>query len=247
MTVSPYWDAQGRLLKDFEPALTGRFSVGLHFTLTDLKPLTNMNILAPGGQFPPLAALLGLAMRRQIDAGEIGTELNAQIDKFEAVTGALPAFLDGHHHVHQLPVIRNVVIEITERRLGPKPFVRFCDESLIGIARRGVSAPRAAIISLLGRIFAHRARRAGFRGNDGFRGVRDFRADENVAHLFGAYLDAPRANMMIMCHPGHDEPVPDIDDEIHARRPEELAFLASDDFAALLARNNIELRAPDAL
>jgi predicted glycoside hydrolase/deacetylase ChbG (UPF0249 family) len=47
--------------------------------------------------------------------------------------------------------------------------------------------------------------------------------------------------MMIMCHPGFDEPVPDIVDEIHARRPEEFAFLNSDAFAQLMAERDVEL------
>lgn len=246
MTVSPYWEREGVILKDFEPAVSGHLATGLHFTLTDLKPLTNMPNLAPGGQFPPLGALLRQALRRRIDAREIRAELQAQLDHFERVVGHPPAYLDGHHHVHQLPVIRNIVIDITKECLGPTPFVRFCDEPLVALARRGVSVPRAAIISLLGRVFAARARRAGFRGNTGFRGVRDFRAEENVASLFEAYLDRPRANMMIMCHPGHDEPVPDIEDEIHARRPEELAFLASDAFGRLLEQRDVTLSAPNA-
>jgi hypothetical protein len=246
MTVSPYWGEQGNLLKSFEPALTGQLAIGLHFTLTDLKPLTDMPNFAPGGRFPGLGPLLKQAMLRKVNGAEIARELTAQIDRFEEVMGRPPAYLDGHHHIHQLPVVRDVVIEITKNRLGPKPFVRLCDESLFGIVARGVSIPRAAIISLLGRVFASHARDAGLRGNTGFRGVRDFRADENVAHLFQAYLEKPQAGIMIMCHPGHDEPVADIEDEIHERRPGEFAFLNSDAFASLLSDRKIELRPPTA-
>ncbi len=245
MTVSPYWDQEGHLLKGFEPVLSGRLAVGLHFTLTDYKPLTNMHDLAPNGGLPGLGSLLKAALRRRIDRDEIARELTAQIDRFQAVMGVPPAYLDGHHHVHQLPIIRDVVIEITRERLGPRAFVRTCDESLGAILRRGVAVPRATIISLLGRTFAKQARHRGFRGNRGFRGVRSFDPQEDVSRLFDAYLTNPKPNMMIMCHPGYDEPVPDIDDEVHASRPEELAFLASDAFAKLLRERDVELIAPD--
>jgi predicted glycoside hydrolase/deacetylase ChbG (UPF0249 family) len=249
MTVSPYWEAEGHLLKTGETdgadsvargtALS--FPVGLHFTLTDYKPLTNMYDLAPDGRLPGLGPLLGRALRKKLDPDEIAAELTAQIDRFEAVMGMPPAYIDGHHHVHQLPIIRDVVIEITKEQLGPTTFVRTCNESLLGIVRRGIAVPRAALISVLGRAFARQARRQGLRGNRGFRGVRNFDPNENVAQLYDSYLTRPEPKMMIMCHPGFDEPVPDIVDEIHARRPEEFAFLASDAFAQLMKERDVEL------
>ena len=249
MTVSPYWETEGNLLRTSEPDVSGSFrgvsdrsfSVGLHFTLTDYKPLTNMYDFAPGGRLPGLGPLLRRALLKKLDPDEIANELMAQIDRFEAVMGMPPAYIDGHHHVHQLPIIRDVVIEITKDRLGPTTFVRTCNEPLAGIIRRGVAVPRAMLISVLGRTFAKQARYQGLRGNRGFRGVRNFDPKENVAHLFDAYLTRPEPKMMIMCHPGFDEPVPDILDEIHARRPEEFAFLNSDAFAALMAERDVEL------
>ena len=249
MTVSPYWETEGNLLTSCEPNVSGTFaggarqplSIGLHFTLTDYKPLTNMYDLAPSGRFPALGSLLRTALSKKLDPDEIAGELMAQIDRFEAVMGMPPAYIDGHHHVHQLPIIRDIVIEITKDRLGPTTFVRTCNEPLIAILRRGVAVPRAALISLLGRTFARQARHQGLRGNRGFRGVRNFDPKEDVAHLFEAYLTRPEPKMMIMCHPGFDEPVPDVDDEIHARRPEELAFLASDAFARLMKEKDVEL------
>ncbi len=244
MTVSPYWETEGRILRDLMPNLAGIFTVGLHFTLTDLKPLTNMPNLAPQGVFPKLGDLLTRAVMRRISGDEIAQELNRQIDRFETVMGAPPRYLDGHHHVHQLPIVREAVIEVARRRLAPDVFFRFCDESALGILRRGVSVPRAIVISALGRNFATRARAEGRRGNTGFRGVRAFSAAENVPRLFDAYLSDPQANMMIMCHPGIDGPAPGIDDEIHARRPEEFAYLKSDAFADLMACRNVTLVAP---
>lgn len=241
MTVSPYWDQEGHLLKSSEPALSGRLAVGLHFTLTEYKPLTNMYDLAPSGRFPGLSPLLRTALLKKLDPDEITGELMAQLDRFEAIMGMPPAYIDGHHHVHQLPIVRDVVIEITKDRLGPTAFVRSCNEPLGGIIRRGVAVPRAALISILGRTFARQARYQGLRGNRGFRGVRNFDPRESIAALFDAYLTRPEAKMLIMCHPGFDEPVPDVVDEIHARRPEEFAFLHSDAFTRLMAERDVEL------
>jgi predicted glycoside hydrolase/deacetylase ChbG (UPF0249 family) len=249
MTVSPYWESEGTLLKTCAPDASRSIpedsnhplSIGLHFTLTEYKSLTNMYDLAPSGRLPKLGPLLKAALLKKLDPDEIASELTAQIDRFEAVMGTPPAYIDGHHHVHQLPIVRDIVIEITKDRLGPTTFVRYCDEPLAAIIRRGIAVPRAALISVLARGFAKQGRYQGIRGNRGFRGVRNFDPKESVAELYDAFLARPESKMLIMCHPGYDEPVPDMVDDIHARRPEELAFLNSDTFSKLMAEHDVEL------
>ena len=50
MTVSPFWREHARWLQ----LLAGRADIGLHLTLTDLRPLGMMARLAPDGRLPSL-------------------------------------------------------------------------------------------------------------------------------------------------------------------------------------------------
>lgn len=238
MTVSPYWQAEGAALRT---ARTARIAVGLHFTLTDLGPLSNLRKLAPDGRFPGIRAVVQRATARALPADEIERELNAQLDRFEAVMGEPPAYIDGHHHVHNLPIVRDAVLAIARRRLGrERAYVRYCDEPLAAILKRRIAIPQAIVISLLGRGFARRGRTAGLAGNTSFRGVRTF-AEADAARLFAAALRDPVRDMMIMCHPGTGEPVPDIADEINASRRQEFEFLKSDAWPALLFQAGVAL------
>lgn len=233
MTPSSFWPSEGPLLKPLRPQI----GVGLHFTLTELKPITKMPDLAADGSLPPLGRLLVRALGRALRYDEIKDELEAQLDRFEDVMGAPPDFLDGHHHVHQLPIIREAVFEVFAKRLAPSgAALRYCDESLWAIYRRGVAPMRAGVISLLSRNFANRARKFGYPGNVGFRGVRNFTSDETAMRLFDVFLRRPTSGMMIMCHPGTAgggrSP-----DPMALTRADEYVFLKSDEFATLLAHH----------
>ena len=62
----------------------------------------------------------------QISLEEVGTEVQAQIAAFKQLTGAPPAYLDGHQHVHVLPGIAAVVARIAASE--GVTFVRIPDE-----------------------------------------------------------------------------------------------------------------------
>jgi len=43
--------------------------------------------------------------------------MKAQIEKFKMLTGSYPHRVDGHQHVHVLPIIRNVFAKVFVKRL----------------------------------------------------------------------------------------------------------------------------------
>mgnify|MGYP001373880324 CR=1 FL=1 len=49
------------------------------------------------------------------------TLLERQLDEFIAAFKRPPDFLDGHHHVHQIPRVRRLVLELFQRRIGRNP------------------------------------------------------------------------------------------------------------------------------
>jgi predicted glycoside hydrolase/deacetylase ChbG (UPF0249 family) len=238
LTVSRFWPEHAGWLKPHADTA----DIGLHLALTLLPPLAAMPHTAPSGRLPDTQTLTIAAWRRRLDLEEIAAELGRQIDAFETVFGRPPAFLDGHQHVHQLPGIRDIVLDLWHRRLAAGGgWLRLTDETLPNILRRGVERTKATIISLLGRGLGRRARAAGLPVNQSFAGVHDFSMRVPYARLFERFLEAATDRHLVMCHPGHaDDELRAIDDVIEARE-EELAFLESAAFPALLARHQLRL------
>lgn len=238
MTGSPHWPAAAPLLR----LLDGKADMGVHLTLTDQKPLGAMPDLAPAGQLPSLPALLKRAVTRRLDRTEIAAELGRQIDCFEAHYGRPPDFLDGHHHVHQLPVIGEVVLELWRRRLGGHGWVRSCVEPFPAILKRGIDPVRASVISALGLGFRRRLERQGVPHNTSFRGVYDFSGRVPFDQLFRRFTDAPGPRALMMVHPGFVDDALMAADSLTHQREVEYAFLSSDACALSLADRGLSLR-----
>ncbi|MGE5503850.1 MAG: ChbG/HpnK family deacetylase [Actinomycetota bacterium] len=237
MCASPFWPAEAALLKP----LDGHAHVGVHLTLTDHRPLGPMPRLAPAGRLPPLGALLKAALLGRVDAAEIAAELERQVDAFEAHFGRPPDFLDGHHHVHQLPGVREAAIDLWRRRL-PGGWVRSCWESPAAILARGVDPVRATVIALLGWRFRRLLSAAGVPHNRSFRGVYDLTDRIPYDLLFGRFTQAPGPATLVMCHPGLVDDALKACEHVTTQREVEYRFLASDQMALDLAARGVSLQ-----
>jgi len=216
--------------------------IGLHIVLTGLRPLGDMLTLAPIGKLPSIGDLAKLAIMDKLDKTEIKAEVTRQIELFSSVMGRLPDFVDGHHHVQQLPVIRDCILDALTAQHGNRlPYLRVCHEPFWSIIRRGVAPARALMIGLFGSGLSRRARKLGLPVTGGFSGVYDFADHQPYAALFDRFTRGLRRNSLIMCHPGY------VDDELRhldsltTQREAELAFFLNDEFIELLRRKNLRL------
>jgi predicted glycoside hydrolase/deacetylase ChbG (UPF0249 family) len=237
MTASPHWPDGARLLKP----LDGQADIGLHLTLTDHAPLSAMPRLAPQGRLPGVAELIKRSHSRDLDKAEIAAEIEGQLDSFEAHFGRAPDFIDGHHHVHQLPVIGEAVIAAWRRRC-PKAWIRSCREPAPAILKRGIDPVRAIVISSLGWKFRRRLEQAGVPHNTSFRGVYDFSGRVPFADLFRRFTDAPGPRCLMMVHPGFVDDALRAADSLTTQREAEYAFLASPACALSLASRGLTFR-----
>ncbi|MEI8395433.1 MAG: ChbG/HpnK family deacetylase [Rhodospirillaceae bacterium] len=235
MTVSPFWADHAAWLKPF----TGCADIGLHLTLTDHRPLGPMPSLAPSGRLPPLGRLMALALARRLDPDEINAEVARQIGVFIAVHGAPPDFIDGHQHVHLLPVVRDAVVAALPAL--PGTWLRNCHEPPAAVIKRGVSTFKALVIGELGRPLNKLIESRRLLSNGGFSGIYDLSGRRPYAELMSGFLEssAPIVQAkphLVMCHPGFvDEALRRID-PVTDRRRDEYDFLAGDDFGQMLAR-----------
>jgi chitin disaccharide deacetylase len=238
LTNGPRWPAMGTEL------LRGGFDadVGLHFNLTLGGPLSVMPLFAPNGRFPEISEVVRGAMRKKLPLKEIRAEIDRQIDRFEAVMGRPPDFVDGHQHVQALPGIREALLDaLAERKLEGKCWLRDSGDAPHRIFWRGGPIKKALIVRGLSSGFRRMALRRGFAVNDGFAGYSDFNPGQDYAKQFAGFLSAPGRRHLIMCHPGHVDEDLRAQDPVTVTREQELAFLLSPRFPELLERRRMKL------
>jgi hypothetical protein len=233
MTVASCWPGEAeRLRRTPRPV-----DVGLHFTLTDFPALGPLPTLAPDGRLPSLQRLILLALARTIDAGEVAAELERQVDRFQIELGRPPDFIDGHQHVHQLPIIRDAVFAVFRQRLQPAgTWLRYAAMPIADVCRHRVAVLRTLIIDVLGAGFRRQGVRFGIAGNAGFRGVRGFRETASYPSLFRRFLAGAGDGTLVMCHPALPDEAGSRSEFAAPERLEEYRFLASDAFPAMLER-----------
>ncbi len=225
MVLWPDWPEAAAELRP----LADQADVGLHLQLTD------------GGRFPTIGGLMDQAFTGRLDGQVLRQEIHRQLDLFEAGMGRPPAFLDGHHHVHQLPVIRPAVLDILSSRygVGERPWLRHCGAAPVRTLRRGVAVPKALLLTALGLGLRRQASDRGIRTNPDFTGVYDFAGPAPYARLADRFARGLHAGAVWMVHPGQPCTILPTRDGMVQRRAEELAYLAGEGFARLLAERRL--------
>ena len=236
MTVFDRWGLASQELRHHGETI----DLGLHFTLTKYPPLSGVNALGekkshPGPSSLFLASLVGI-----IDATAITNELNAQIDRFIDGTGRPPDYVDGHHHVHQFPVICDAVTACVDERL-PTSWIRQCGNTaanILGINKTRIKTGFLAFGSLKLQTLC---RRNGIKMNAGFSGCYDFSSSPPYDVLFERFVHYLPDLGLVMCHPGKvDATLAQLDD-LTEQREVEFEFLKSRAFTSALDRADVKL------
>lgn len=207
MTVFPGLDGEAEAL--LSAAHGCEASIGLHVTLTGaFAPLTP-GMAVPSGTFPTLPRLVLSALSRRLDAAAVAAEVEAQFSAFAHAFGRPPDHVDGHQHVHVLPVVRSVVLDAT-RRNAPSAWLR--DVAPAKGALHGFDL-KGRLIGAFSSGFAGDAAKACLSTNHGFGGAYDFSADHDFAALLAHFLKGVPERGLVMVHPGL------VDDPLVARDP----------------------------
>ena len=179
--------------------------------------------------------VLTAAAVRRLPLTAIAAEFRAQVDAFGNALGRMPAFIDGHQHVHALPGVRDVVLDAvaawpapaavrnTGRVRGPgAPLKRLIIEA---------SGGRALQRSLLARGIAH---------NSVLLGAYDFAIADYRALVQGWLAAAPRGGGLLFCHPCAGA-ADSANDAIAAARRREADYLGSAAFAEDLVAADVKV------
>jgi len=196
MTLSPRWPEAAKALH----ALRADAEFGLHLDLTEFSPICRHQ----------QALLVARCWLRWLPLQAIRERIIQQLDAFEAEMGVPPDYVDGHLHVHQLPVIRDVLLNILATRYATtaRPWIR--------VSRPPRKAGlKASVIRWLGaNQLEIGAKRLGFNVSPLLLGVYDFLPDQPhyfacwrvwLAHLRDYYKTNANGTLhvppVLMCHP----------------------------------------------
>ncbi len=203
-TLSPTWKQDARLLR----AALGKGQAGLHFNLTH----------SFGGRKKSAGLLLARSLSGGIPRRHIADAFDRQWDAFTDHFGQMPAFIDGHQHVHSFPRIRDI-IHGKVSAMAPDCWIR----SLAPPACASGGPLKQRILQRLARPPVTSGQRV--RTNTSFSGFRSYSTTGGFRRIFRSWLRQADDGTLIMCHPGL--PAEDPEDPIRACRPLEYQYLAS--------------------
>ena len=222
LVLSPRWPQAAKQLLDLP------LQVGLHLDLTS-------DFTKKFDCYYPLPKLIFLAYSRQLNIQALEKTIELQWNVFVDALGRPPDFIDGHQHVHQLPVVRDALFSVIEKKswgLQKGHWLRNCQSSHFRDFK-------AAVISMLGaQYFRKKAQQLGINTNSDFAGVYNFNANANLKKMWANWLtDLSGETPLMMCHVAVNEnsnAASNSIDAIYHARVNEYNWLMSDDFKQLL-------------
>lgn len=235
MVGAPKWSEWAPALQQINSLKT---DVGLHLDFTE-------HPCASGSR--SLGHLIAACWTGGLSVGGARSEICRQLDAFEMHVGRRPAYVDGHQHVHQFPVIRDALIaELKLRYSDALPWLRNTSMrrksgSLTSAIGHWTANFKPCVIAALGaNSLAQQARGQGFVLNASLLGAYDFH-DDTARYLarLRRWLNTCRSGDVLMCHPSSRA---DIGDPIAAARCTEYQVLLSDVFGSWLSDGTICLK-----
>ena len=203
-------------------ALAGQASFGVHLNLCEGRPLTAATTLIDErGEFLSKQKVIHRALSGKLALEELEKEIAAQIAVVRDA-GVPISHVDGHKHLHQLPIVSTAVANVLPRfGIGRVRLTRL--KSFAALGKKG---------TLLRELAAWRAARI-FRKAGLHSPVRTLDLGEILDKGFGrrgpsALVDA-RGAVELCCHPAATQDKPG-----SHRRPAELEYLLSSGFRELL-------------
>jgi len=136
--------------------------------------------------------------------------------------GILPHFIDGHQHIHQLPIIRDALLAVYESVFSKH-------SCYIRVPIMKPPTLKSSIITFTGGLTLRKAlMHRNIPHNTSFSGVYNFSKAKNYRRYFCRFLKNIQSGGLIMCHPGL--PQKENNDRIDNAREYEFNYLNSDLF-----------------
>lgn len=187
----------------------GAVDVGLHLYLADKNSPVSAFGSGRGAAVtvPSYSMFLQRALLRQVQARDVVAQLSAQYHLFIEKCARRPDFIDGHLHVHQLPGVREGVIQfVMSLPEASRPYIRNTRMELGALRSRHLPWFKAVLIGRFGAVMAKQLIAAGLATNRGFAGIYDFQNWTRFPEYLPRFADSLHdANGLLVAHPGTDQ------------------------------------------
>ena len=216
--------------------------VGLHLNLTGGTPICGADrvpsLVDGEGRLLGYKTLTLRLLSGRVSKDELKREIAAQVERLERA-GIRPTHLDGHRHVHLVPILFDVVAEVA--RAAGIGWVR-CP-AVVGDRTRPspVKAARALGLAGFARLQLGRLEACGLRTADCFLGAMSGGGLEHLHEAADRLAELPEGVTEWMVHPGEiDSELLFLDDYVWQRQ-EELKWLCSEAAARAVEEAGVEL------
>lgn len=174
--------------------------IGLHFCIAD-KTLT---ALENKKSLPAFGTIFRQSLLGQIPAEQIRSQVSEQYELFLKKCGRTPDYIDGHLHAHQLPGIREGLIEfVSSLPAKGRPYIRNTCEPVKNLWKHRLPWIKAAFIGSFGAKMLEKLRAADIPTNDGFAGIYDFQNYQRYPDYFPGFASClQKSNGILVVHPG---------------------------------------------
>lgn len=220
ITVFPEWMAQANLLR--QQALRSKSQIGLHLTLTDFRPASGSGDDEP---MPKLRRLLISNLSSTLRRDQIEVELDMQLERFIEGIGKLPDFIDGHQHVHFLPIVRRWLETRIDRLRHDNRLPWLRGAPSIALAGGTRMKTKVAVIRMLANGFDRQMSAAGYVVRGPLIGFYDWRKPNRFSDVLHLIKKVPPHGAVLMCHPGWVDETLTRRDKMVTARPYEFEWL----------------------
>jgi len=234
ITNGAWWRPAASLLEQLPRGL----SLGLHINLTEGPPLSR-GLAQVWPRLSSLPRLILAAYAGALPRAAVRAEMQAQLAQFCIGSGTAPQHVDGHQHVHHLPLVRDLLLELVSG-IAPAPTVR----NTACLPGPGFARKRWLIRKTGARMLERELVRRRLPHNTVLLGVHDFQPGDYGAWMRRWLTLVPDSGGWLFCHPGM-EGLPDDGDVICAARAREFAYLSSAEFLRDLDAAQVRLTSRD--
>ena len=201
------------------------FEMGLHLDFTEFFPLIRRPIYLSSDFCCSIVIIFSLM--RLLNEHSIIESIEKQLKKFKLYFNKAPDFIDGHYHLHQIPTISKILIEILKKEKfnGWIRSTKFQDNYESSLPM--LETMKKRYLNHIGR----KARKKfidNFRTNHLFDGYTNLKSTNNYIEDFKKLLRSIGSPTLIMLHSGSSSDVVQIDGHSPQVRDLETEWLLGD-------------------
>lgn len=167
-------------------------------------------------------------------------EIERQVDRFTQILHRYPDFIDGHHHLHQLPRVRRIVIKFLKKTSQPL----YSRQTSLEPKYVSWNDPKSVLVDMMGRRFKKLIASKGIPVNDYFTGYYnyEYKSQAEVAALFKQFsMELKGKRPIWRVRPGREDEILKRRSKLTWQRELEYQVLKSNAWNQIVEKRNLRI------